>query len=590
MNKAVTYVLYCINLTLSYIKEYGLLKTITKIFQKIYSKIRRWLVTKGKMRFRLKKNERQQQEDFAFSKNIKFSILVLLCNTPRKVLREMLESVLKQTYSNWELHLLDCSDSEHAYVGEICSEYVREDSRVRYEHKGMEKIQNCMTIAMATVLSGDYIALLNQNDAIHPSALFENMLVICEKNADLLYSDECKFRKRPQRAFDPFFKPGYAPDTLRSCNYMCRFAVFERKILEKAGGLRDEFYESQNYDLILRLTENANNIVRIAKILYYKRVVPDYSSSEYDMAKMALGKHLKRVKLEGDITSLSNRYRINYQLNDRPLITIIIPNMDYVEDLEKCICSIFEKTTYPNYEIIIVENNSKNTETFLYYNTLKDNEKVKIIIWEDSFNYSSINNFALTHVLGQYVVFLNNDVEIISPNWIEEMLMYAQRNDVGAVGAKLYYPDDTIQHAGIILGLSGIAGHSHCGWKRSSPGYFEKLLISQNMIGVTAACLMVPVKVLREVNGFDESFAVAYNDIDLCMRIRKAGYLIVWTPYAEAYHYESKSRGQDNTPEKQKRFQNEASLFQMRWAMELEEGDPYYNENLTLERADYSVR
>ena len=265
--------------------------------------------------------------------------------------------------------------------------------------------------------------------------------------------------------------------------------------------------------------------------------------------------------------------------------------MDYVDTLRACISSILEKTTYKNFEIVIVENNSKEAETFLYYDELRNDPHIRIVTWNGKFNYSAINNFGIKEAAtGEYILLLNNDIEVITPDWIQEMLMFAQRSDVGAVGAMLYYPDDTIQHAGVILGIGGVAGHAHKNLLRGDYGYMSRATIAQNLSAVTAACMMVPRDVWEKVHGLDEAFEVAFNDVDLCMRIREAGYLIVWTPYAELYHYESKSRGYEDTPEKQKRFEGEAHRFQGRWKKELEEGDPYYNPNLTLDREDFSVK
>jgi GT2 family glycosyltransferase len=271
-------------------------------------------------------------------------------------------------------------------------------------------------------------------------------------------------------------------------------------------------------------------------------------------------------------------------------VSILIPNKDHFCDLEKCINSILEKTTYKNTEIIVIENNSTTSEIYKYYRKL-ERQNIKVVNFkEKKFNFSAINNFGRTFAKGKYLLFLNNDIEIITPDWIQEMVMFCQRKNIGTVGAKLYYPDETIQHAGVILGLGGVAGHSHKNFRRHDPGYFGKLMYAQNMTAVTAACMLVKTTVFDKIGGFDEKFAVAFNDIDLCMKIRKMGYFIVWTPFAECYHFESKSRGSDNLPQKQKRFQQEVLLFRKRYREELEKGDPYYNPNLTLSKEDYSIK
>ncbi|MCM1237678.1 MAG: glycosyltransferase family 2 protein, partial [Ruminococcus flavefaciens] len=309
-------------------------------------------------------------------------------------------------------------------------------------------------------------------------------------------------------------------------------------------------------------------------------------------AKKALKEHLHRIGLEGDVVDapIPSVYKIQYQIVGKPLISILIPNKDHIDDLSKCINSIFEKSTYNNFEIIVIENNSEAAQTFEYYSELEKNDKIRIVKWEGEFNYSAINNFGFSFAKGEYILFLNNDMEVITPDWLQEMLMFAQRKDVGAVGAKLYYPDDTVQHAGVIIGIGGVAGHSHKYFKRSDCGYSSRLPLAQNLSAVTAACMMTRKDVFENVGGLDEDFKIAFNDVDLCMRIRKAGYLIVFTPFAELYHYESKSRGLEDTPEKQVRFNGEIQRFKIKWSTELNKGDPYYNSNLTLDTEDFAVK
>jgi GT2 family glycosyltransferase len=370
-------------------------------------------------------------------------------------------------------------------------------------------------------------------------------------------------------------------------------------MLNKIGLFNQDCDGAQDHDMILRLVEKSKRIVHIPKILYHWRISDNSTSINADSKPyisragiLAVSNHLKRCGMAAEVTNHSDFpsiYRIKYRIYNSPLISIIIPNKDHVADLKKCVNSIFNKSTYLNYEIIIVENGSKKNDTFKYYNGL-DKNSTKVVYWYREFNFSEITNFGRGYACGDYLVLMNNDIEIISPNWIEEMLMFCQRSDVGAVGAKFYYPDNTIQHGGVILGVGGVASHAFLHFHRNSPGYFCRLLYQQNLSAVTAACMMLKTKVFDEVKGFDPVFAVAFNDIDFCMRIRKAEYLIVWTPYAEAYHYESKSRGPEDTPEKKLRFNKEVLLFQKRWAKELALGDPYYNVNLTLSKEDFSIR
>jgi GT2 family glycosyltransferase len=377
-------------------------------------------------------------------------------------------------------------------------------------------------------------------------------------------------------------------------------SVFSRALLEKVGKFRSEFDGSQDYDMILRLTEKAEKIVHIPKILYYWRahassVASDISAKPYtlDAARRALAEHLERVGLEGRVVDsrIPSTYKIEYKIKGEPKVSIIIPNKDHTADLDKCIRSIEDISTYKNYEIIVVENNSDEPETFGYYERITEEySNVKVVVWDSDFNYSKINNFGVKYADGDYYLLLNNDIEILTPSWIEEMLMFTQREDVGAAGMMLYYPDDTVQHAGVILGIGGVAGHAHKYFNRGDYGYASRLSIAQNFSAVTAAALMVRRDVWDKVGGLDEDFAVAFNDVDFCMKIRDAGYLIVWTPYAEGYHYESKSRGLEDTIEKQKRFKGECDKFFAKWQDELDAGDPYYNPNLTLEREDFGVR
>lgn len=544
--------------------------------------------------------ELEAQRTEVFPRSIKFSIVVPLYNTPEKFLHEMIRSVIDQTYADWELCMADGSDEAHGNVERICRQYMRKDLRIKYQRLEENLGISGNTNACLEMATGDYIGLFDHDDLLHPAALHEVMRAICEQDADFIYTDENTFHEKPEDAFCPHFKPDYAPDTLRSYNYICHFTVFSRELLDEVGNFRREFDGSQDYDMVLRLTEKASKIVHIPEILYFWRAhsgstAGDISAKPYtmDAARRALGEHLDRVGLVGEVedSSIPSTYRIKYTISGCPKVSIVIPNMDHADTLRTCISSILEKTTYENFEIVIIENNSRKEETFAYYDELKTDPRIQIVTWEGKFNYSAINNFGVREAAtGEYILLLNNDIEVITPDWLQEMLMFAQRPDVGAVGAMLYYPDDTIQHAGVVLGIGGVAGHAHKYFPRGDFGYMSRATIAQDLSVVTAACVMLPRTVWDEVGGLDETFEVAFNDVDLCMRIRKAGYLIVWTPYAELYHYESKSRGAEDTPEKKKRFEGEVRRFQARWKSELAAGDPYYNPNLTLVREDFSVK
>lgn len=548
------------------------------------------------------KEELEAQRHVQFARDVKFSIVVPLYNTPARFLHEMIRSVLDQTYGNWELCMADGSDAQHENVGQICKQYVRKDSRIHYVKLEKNLGISGNTNACLEMSTGDYIGLFDHDDLLHPAALFEVMRAICEQDADFIYTDENTFHDKPEDAFCPHFKPDFAPDTLRANNYICHFTVFKRQLMDQAGRFNSKYDGSQDFDMVLRLTEKAEKIFHIPEILYFWRAHKDsvaqgIEAKPYviEAAKGAITEHLSRVGLEGFVedTVVPSMYRIKYTIKAIPKISIIIANCDHADDLRKCITSIQKLTTYKNWEIIIVENNSIEIATRDYYQELQQLENIKIVTWEaknGEFNYSAINNYGAKFATGEYILLLNNDTEVISADWIQEMLMFAQRTDVGAVGAKLYYFDDTIQHAGIGIGILTLAGHYHRGFDRCDFGYMGRLIYAHNVSAVTAACMMIRRNVWKEVGGLDETFQVAFNDVDLCMRIRQAGYLIVWTPYAELYHYESKSRGYDDTPEKQKRFEGEVRRFQTRWAKELAAGDPYYNPNLTLDREDFSLR
>lgn len=549
------------------------------------------------------KKELKKQCETIFEKEVKFSILVPLYNTPKKFLKSMIKSVKAQTYSKWELCLADGSDAEYGYIEKICKQYAFADNRIKYKRleKNLGISEN--TNECAKMATGDYFALLDHDDVLHPSALFEAVKAVNEENADFIYTDETKFKNSVNYNFGAHYKPDFAIDNLRAYNYICHFTVFKKILLGKETLFRSEFDGSQDYDLILRLVEKAQNIVHIPKILYYWRVNKNSVASNINAKPCivkteinAVSESLKRNNLEAQVESSAIQptlHRIKYKIIENPLISILIPNKDHADALYKCINSIFEKSSYKNFEIIIIENNSKDPETFGYYETLQGQNNIKVVKYAagGKFNYSAINNFGVKFAAGEHLLFLNNDTSVISEDWIEEMLMYSQRKDVGAVGAKLYYPDDTIQHAGVIVGLGGVAGHSHCGFKKTALGYMARLYFAQECSAVTGACLMTKKSIFEEVGGFDEKmFAVEFNDVDLCMRIRKSGYKIIWTPYAELYHYESKSRGYDDTPEKKNRHRMEVFNFKTRWSNELAQGDPFYNPNLTLDRGDFSLK
>lgn len=541
--------------------------------------------------------ELQRQRDTEFEYEPLISILVPVYNTPEEFLKQMIQSVRKQTYGKWELCIANANPANET-VAEILRISSTKDERIKVkdvpENEGIAQNTNA-ALASAT---GDYIGLLDHDDLLTPDALYEVVKAINENDRpQVLYSDEDKVTMDLSEHFQPHMKPDYNKDLLRSNNYITHFFVADRTLVEEVGGEDGEYNGAQDYDLILKCTERAKGIAHIPRILYHWRVhkasTADNPASKmyaFDAGKRAIEDHLKRC---GEIGKVSHEkdlgfYRVKYQVQGSPLISIIIPNKDQVESLDKCLESI-EKSSYKNYEIIIVENNSTEDETFAYYKKI-ESDKIRIVYWSDEFSYSAINNFGVKHARGDYLLLLNNDVEVITTDWLEELTANCQRKDVGIVGARLYYPDDTIQHAGIVIGIGGVAGALFVGMPRMFTGYLHKAAIQQDLSAVTAACMMVKRSVYEELGGLEEELKVAFNDVDFCLRAREKGYLVVYDPNVELYHFESKSRGTEDSKEKIRRFQNEIEYMRSRWLELLKKGDPMYNPNLTLTKWDYSLR
>ena len=531
----------------------------------------------------------------------KISIVVPLYNTPQQFLVELLDSVQNQTYQNWELCMVDAGQQEE--VGRTVLERAASDSRIRYKkldrNEGIAGNTN-QGFAFAT---GDYIALLDHDDILHPCALWYVADAIVKQSADFVYTDEVTFEGDIDHLTVYHFKPDYMLDNLRSNNYICHLSVFSAALLAKVGGdERAEFNGSQDYDLYLRLTEQAQKVVHIPHILYYWRSSPtsvasNISAKMYclESAVKALRAHYQRVGVPVDDVSMipdtPGFYKTDYTITKPGRVSILIPSCDHASDLRTCVESIYRRSTYPDFEIIIIENNSKEPATFRYYDQLQKEhpENLKVLYWQGTgFNYSALNNFGAKAATGEYLLLLNNDTEVIAPRWMEEMVMYAQQDRVGCVGAKLLYPDNTIQHAGIGFGFLTLAAHMHKNFPVGHPGYMGRLVYAQDVYAVTAACLMVRKAVYEQVGGLDESFAVAFNDVDFCVRVWEAGYTNVFTPFAQLYHYESKSRGLDEDPVKRKRFESEVKRFQQRWAKQLAAGDPCMNPNFDRMKEDFS--
>lgn len=540
--------------------------------------------------------EKQKKKVFVYAPKI--SILVPVYNTPQVFLKQMLQSVRKQTYANWELCIANANpdNDEVKQILEICT---KKDDRIKVvnvpENEGIAQNTN----RALDIATGEFIGLLDHDDLLEENALYE--IVSClnkKKETDVLYTDEDKVTTDLDEYFSPNFKPDFNLDMLRANNYICHFFVAKKELIEKVGGFRAEYNGAQDYDLILRCTEQAQNVAHIAKILYHWRVHKESTADNplskmyaYEAGKKAIEGHLARCHTDGEVLQTDNLgfYRVKYPVKGKPLVSILIPNKDQVDTLDKCLQSIEERTDYDNYEIIIIENNSTEQKTFDYYNQIC-NDKIRVVYWKKEFNYSAINNFGVDQAKGEYLLLLNNDMEVISRDWMSELLGHCQRPEVGAVGARLYYPDDTVQHAGIIIGIGGVAGSVFVGMKRGYTGYMHRAAIQQDLSAVTAACMMIKRSVFEEAGRLEEQLKVAFNDVDLCLKIRKNGYLIVYDPYVELYHYESKTRGAEDTKEKVRRFQSEIEYMRCHWIDILKNGDPAYNPNLTLKKWDYSLK
>ena len=531
------------------------------------------------------------------------SVLTPLYNTPEKYLREFLDSFVEQTAPNGQLCLADASDAAHGDVERIVKEYQQKNQQIVYkriENQGIAANTN----AAAQLATGGYLALADHDDILAPHALYTMGKAILQLRQrgepdGFLYSDEALFTKSIRRPMVAHFKPDYAPDYLLCCNYICHLAVFKKALWEQLGGERPECDGSQDHDLFLRLLEKTGGAAHVPQVLYYWRVHEGSTSGGTDAkpyvakaAKQALADHLERTGRTGTIEDglYPSTYRVRWDIVGEPKVSILIPNKDHTEDLEKCLQSIWKKTTWDRFEVIVIENNSTDPDTFAYYEKARQRyDGLKVVTYPDKgFNFSAINNFGRRYAHGQYLLLLNNDVEVINGDWLTQMVGECSQPGVGICGAMLYYPDDTVQHAGVVTGLGGYAGHSHKFHKRGGSGYMFRLATVQDYSAVTAACLLVRTAVYDAVRGLDEAFTVAFNDVDFCLRVRDAGWRIVWTPYAELYHYESKSRGSDEKDAAKKaRFDAEHDRLYAVHGKENILHDPYYSPSLSKDYEDF---
>lgn len=535
-----------------------------------------------------------------FVLNPLISIIVPVFNTEENILIRCIESVLAQSYTNWELCIADDKSTKY-HVRKLLKHYKFKDRRVKIIYREKNGHISAASNSALSKACGDWVALLDHDDELHQHALFYIVKAINDKpDVEFIYSDEDKIDKTGQRT-DPHFKSSWNLDLLYSQNYISHLGVYKTNIVKKIGGFRLGFEGCQDYDLLLRYSSEIDHakITHIPKVLYHWRMIDgstalgsNEKSYTTNAGIKALEDHFsslgKEVKVEKGKNN--NTYKVNWEIIDEPLVSLIIPTYNGYEITKQAIESILEKSTYRNFEILLVDNNSDDEKSLEYFWKINKHKKVNVIRYPHPFNYSAINNFAVKYAKGEIIGFINNDIEIINSEWLTEMLSHAQREDIGCVGAMLYYPNDTIQHAGIIIGIGGVAGHAHKFFKRGEHGYFGRLNLIQNFSAVTAACLLVRKEVFNEVNGFNEKYlTVAFNDVDLCLRIQQAGYRNLWTPYAELYHHESISRGEDSSPEKIERFLNEIEYMKKTWFTDVGI-DRYYSKNLTLDREDFSFK
>ncbi|MDL2252550.1 glycosyltransferase family 2 protein [Ruminococcaceae bacterium OttesenSCG-928-I18] len=543
----------------------------------------------------------QKKKVFPFMPLI--SVIVPLYNTPLEYLRELLDSVRRQSYAEWELILVDGSDKGHAERQSLLRRYGDKDTRIRYT-----KLYKNAGIAGNTNLGiaeseGDYLLLLDHDDVLAPGALYEVAKAINDTGADMVYSDEAVLDSELKHLHAFHFKPDFGPDTLRGCNYITHLCAFSYHLLESIGGReREGFDGSQDYDLILRLSEKAKKIHHIPKVLYYWRRHENSTAKDIlqkpeavKAGQRALQEHLERVNLDGTVQvqeGYPGAYRVTYEVWGNPLVSILIPSSDHVEDLHRCIESIYERAGWHRFEVLVIDNNSKDPATESYYLDAEARHgTLRVLRYKGGFNFAAICNFGVARCAGDHILLLNNDIELMGEGFVREMLSYSQRPDVGAVGALLYYPDACVQHAGLFIGIGGTAGVNHKTHKRGSGGAMYRLCTTQNLSAVTGAALMVKRSLYEEVGGMDEEqFAVAFNDVDFCLKLREKGYWNVFTPFAEAWHFESKSRGYDEEGPAKERYDREAANFTGKYAALLEAGDPFYNPHLTLKFENYGLR
>ena len=579
-----------------YLKENGpkaFVKKLSKLNDTPDMRYHRWF-----LEHRVTEAELEAQCKVVFPLQPKISIVIPLYNTKLPFLKAIIDSVLYQSYGNWELCLADGSTKPE--VGDYVKEHYQ-DARIVYQKLPKNDGIAGNTNAALKMATGDFVVLSDHDDILELDALYEIVKLYNDNpKLEIIYTDEDLTEKTGKKFRSPRFKPDFNLDFLQSINYICHIFVVKKSIMDQVGGFRKEYDGAQDWDMILRCCELTEHIGHIPKILYHWRAYEESTAGNIDSkqyaieaGRKAVADHFQRIGLQAELeyTDIFVMFCPKLIPQTHPKVSIIIPNKDEVETLKTCVESIEQKSTYDNYEIIVVENNSTDDVTFAYYKELQEKyANIKVVFYDGDFNYSKINNFGASHATGEYYILLNNDTEVITEDWMERMLGYCERESTGIVGAKLYYPDDTVQHCGAIIGVGGFAGHILTQATPQDAGYFGRLKAAQDLSAVTAACLMIKKSVFDEVGGLTEDFKVALNDMDLCLKVRAAGKLVALDPGVELYHYESKSRGFEETPEKHERFKQEIKRFRDKWADIIEQGDPYYNPNLTLMYGDCRLR
>lgn len=531
----------------------------------------------------------------------RISVLMRTYNTPSALLREAIDSVCGQFYGNWELCIADDA-STLPHVKDILMGYQSRDPRIKACYRDAKGDISAASNSALDLATGEFVAVLDHADKLSLHALYHVAVAFNEyPGAKIVYSDEDKLDESGKR-FDPHFKPDWNPDLLYSQNYISHLGVYDAALVREIGGFRIDYEGGQDYDLLLRCVARCQDdeIIHVPKVLYHRRCQDNAAAQDTDEKRHTADVAIRALRdyfiSRGEEVTVhqgigANTYRVQHAIPEpAPLVSLLIPTRDKLDLINTCVGSILKKTTYPNYEILILDNQSAEARTLEWFDDIQSDSRIRVLRYDHPFNYSAINNFGAKHARGEFLGLVNNDIEVISEEWLSEMVSHAVRPKIGCVGAKLYYDDNTIQHAGVILGVGGVASHSHKRFPREAPGYFQRLLLIQNLSAVTAACLLVKKSIYEEVSGLNENdLTVAYNDVDFCLRVHEAGYRNLWTPYAELYHHESISRGAEDTPEKKARFTEEQEYMKRTWGKALDL-DSAYNCNLTLSRVDFSLR